>query len=197
MRPNGMSGRSLQPFLLSGAGRSAANPFAWWQQMRPRFFDGFYRCLPALAAVGNDLIIEHIIEFRAWREYLARLLGGLDVFLVGVHCEVTEIDRRERDRGTAASARAGRMWKPACSARSSPTISRWTRRMPSPARWPRLYWPPGEAVLPSSFGAGGYPATGEPYPRLPLRTHRGESVCGSGSPCAIGGTAVPRVGAVR
>ena len=67
--------------------------------MRPRFFDGFHRCLPALAAAGNDLIVEHIIEFRAWREDLARLLDGLDVFLVGVHCELAEIDRRERDRG--------------------------------------------------------------------------------------------------
>ncbi|MDX6393174.1 MAG: chloramphenicol phosphotransferase [Streptosporangiaceae bacterium] len=30
---------------------------------------------------------------------LARLLEGLDVFLVGVHCDLAEIDRRERDRG--------------------------------------------------------------------------------------------------
>ena len=67
--------------------------------MRPRFFDGFHRCLPALAAAGNDLIVEHIIEFRAWREYLATLLDGPDVFLVGVHCDLAEIDRRERDRG--------------------------------------------------------------------------------------------------
>src|SRR5690349_10111550 len=81
------------------AGRDPDGPFAWWQQMRPRFFDGFRRCLPALAAAGNDLIVEHVIEFRAWREYLAGLLGGLDVFLVGVHCELAEIDRRERARG--------------------------------------------------------------------------------------------------
>jgi chloramphenicol 3-O phosphotransferase len=50
------------------ARRDLDGPFAWWQQMRPRFFDGFHRCLPALAAAGNDLIVEHIIEFRAWRE---------------------------------------------------------------------------------------------------------------------------------
>ena len=81
-------------------------------RMLLKFFDGFHRCLPALAAAGNDLIVEHIIEFRAWREHLARLLGGLDVFLVGVHCDLAEIDRRERDRGTAGSARAGRTWKP-------------------------------------------------------------------------------------
>lgn len=81
------------------ARRDSDGPFAWWQQMRPRFFDGFHRCLPALAAAGNDLIVEHIIEFRAWREYLARLLDGLDVFLVGVHCNLAEIDHRERERG--------------------------------------------------------------------------------------------------
>ena len=39
------------------------------------------------------------LRFRAWREDLARLLDGLDVFFVGVHCELAEIDRRERDRG--------------------------------------------------------------------------------------------------
>jgi hypothetical protein len=66
--------------------------------MRPRFFDGFHRCLPALAAAGDDLIVEHIIEFRAWREYLTTLPGGLDAFLVGVHCDLAELDRRERDR---------------------------------------------------------------------------------------------------
>ena len=81
------------------ARRDPDGPFAWWQQMRPRFFDGFHRCLPALAGAENDLIVEHIIEFRAWRENLARLLDGLDVFLVGVHCDLAEIDRRERERG--------------------------------------------------------------------------------------------------
>jgi chloramphenicol 3-O phosphotransferase len=74
-------------------------PFDWWHQVRPRFFDGFHRCLPALAGAGNDLIVEHIIEFAAWRAQLADLLAGLDVFLVGVHCDLDVIDRRERQRG--------------------------------------------------------------------------------------------------
>jgi chloramphenicol 3-O phosphotransferase len=30
---------------------------------------------------------------------LAELLSGFDVFLVGVHCDLDEIDRRERVRG--------------------------------------------------------------------------------------------------
>jgi chloramphenicol 3-O phosphotransferase len=78
---------------------SDGGPFDWWRQVRPRFFAGFHRCLPALAQAGNDLIVEHIIEFPAWRSQLADLLLGLDVFLIGVHCDVDEIDRRERERG--------------------------------------------------------------------------------------------------
>ncbi|GIJ43745.1 hypothetical protein Val02_06310 [Virgisporangium aliadipatigenens] len=79
--------------------REDGGPFDWWHQLRPRFFAGFHRCLPALATAGNDLIVEHIIEFRAWRHELAVLLAGLDVFLVGVHCAPDELDRRERARG--------------------------------------------------------------------------------------------------
>ncbi len=79
--------------------RDPQGPFSWWDQLRPRFFAGFHRCLPALAAAGNDLIVEHVIEFRAWRAELARLLGDFDVFLVGVHCSLPEIGRRERGRG--------------------------------------------------------------------------------------------------
>jgi hypothetical protein len=60
--------------------RDRDGPFAWRDQTRPRFFAGFHRCLPALAAAGDDLIVEHIIEFRAWREDLARLLEGPDVW---------------------------------------------------------------------------------------------------------------------
>jgi chloramphenicol 3-O phosphotransferase len=62
-------------------------PFDWQHRVRPRFF------------AGNDLVVDHIIEYPAWREELARLLTGLDVFLVGVHCDLDEIDRRERLRG--------------------------------------------------------------------------------------------------
>jgi chloramphenicol 3-O phosphotransferase len=79
--------------------REHGGPFDWWHQMRPRFFAGFHRCLPAFAAAGNDLIVEHIIEFASWRRELATLLASLDVYLVGVHCDLAELDRRERDRG--------------------------------------------------------------------------------------------------
>ena len=79
--------------------REAEGPFAWWTGMRPPFFHGFHRCIPAFAAAGNDLVVDHVIEFATWRAELAALLRGFDVFLVGVHCDLDELDRRERERG--------------------------------------------------------------------------------------------------
>ena len=35
-----------------------------WPAMRPAVFDGFHRCLPALAEAGNDLIVDHILDRR-------------------------------------------------------------------------------------------------------------------------------------
>jgi chloramphenicol 3-O phosphotransferase len=70
-----------------------------WAEMRPHFFDGFHRCLPALAGAGNNLLVEHIVETQEWMNRLALLLEPFDVFFVGVHCPLPELERRERERG--------------------------------------------------------------------------------------------------
>ncbi len=70
-----------------------------WKTLRPAFFDGFHRALPALAEAGNNLIVEHIVENAEWMARLHRLLGHLDVFFVGLHCPLPELERRERERG--------------------------------------------------------------------------------------------------
>ena len=70
-----------------------------WREMRPAVFDGFHRCLPVLARAGNNLIVDHIIETEAWLSDLLSLLSGFDVFTVGVHCPLLELERRERERG--------------------------------------------------------------------------------------------------
>ena len=70
-----------------------------WSAMRPAVFDGFHRCLPVLAETGNNLIVDHIIENEMWMWDLVKLLAGLDVFFVGVHCPLPELERRERARG--------------------------------------------------------------------------------------------------
>jgi len=66
---------------------------------RERFFDGFHRSIPAFAAAGNDLIVEHILESQDWADQLATLIGHLDVFWVGVHAPLAVLEQRERDRG--------------------------------------------------------------------------------------------------
>lgn len=70
-----------------------------WHEIRPAVFDGFHRCWPALAGAGNNLIIDHIIEQESWIADLTRLLAGFDVFAVGLHCSLEELERREIARG--------------------------------------------------------------------------------------------------
>jgi len=70
-----------------------------WPTLRPQFFDGFHRCLPVLAEAGNNLIVDHIVETEDWMRQLLDLLGRFDVFFVGLHCPLAELERRERERG--------------------------------------------------------------------------------------------------
>jgi chloramphenicol 3-O phosphotransferase len=70
-----------------------------WAGQRPAFFDGFHRSVAAFAEAGNHLIVEHIVETEAWMARLVQLLRGLDVFFVGLHCALPELERREAARG--------------------------------------------------------------------------------------------------
>ena len=70
-----------------------------WSSIRPAVFNGIHRCIPALATAGNNLIFDHIIETEIWMEELVQLLKGLDVFFVGLHCSLEELERREIQRG--------------------------------------------------------------------------------------------------
>jgi chloramphenicol 3-O phosphotransferase len=70
-----------------------------WALMRPAVFDGFHLSLPAFAKAGNNLIVDHIIEQEQWMADLVQLLAPFDVFFVGVHCPLPELERRERHRG--------------------------------------------------------------------------------------------------
>ena len=70
-----------------------------WRAMREAFFLGFERSLLAYVEAGNALIVEHIMESEAWLLRLADTLADHDVFFVGVHCALEELERRERERG--------------------------------------------------------------------------------------------------
>src|SRR5262245_28312034 len=70
-----------------------------WARIRPAVFDGFHGSLAAFAKAGNNLIVDHIIEQEQWMADLIQLLAPFDVFFVGVHCPLPELERRERQRG--------------------------------------------------------------------------------------------------
>ena len=78
--------------------RVRSGDFAW-SSMRSAFFQGFHNALPAIAVAGNNLIVDHIVETREWMTSLLTLLGSLDVYFVGVHCPLAELERRELARG--------------------------------------------------------------------------------------------------
>jgi chloramphenicol 3-O phosphotransferase len=70
-----------------------------WEQMRPSVFRGLHQCIPALATAGNNIIFDHIIETKAGLDELLSLIAELDVFFVGLHCSLPELERREIQRG--------------------------------------------------------------------------------------------------
>jgi chloramphenicol 3-O phosphotransferase len=102
---------SLDLFLFGGEvlpeRRDADGPFAK-SAMRQRLFDGYYGCLAALARAGNNLAIDVIVETMAQRRRLGEELAPFDVFYVGVHCQLPELERRERQRGDRGIGEARR-----------------------------------------------------------------------------------------
>lgn len=60
---------------------------------------GYHRAVAGMAAAGNDLVVDHVLS-EPWRlEDCLTVLADADVFLVGVHCSLEELERRERARG--------------------------------------------------------------------------------------------------
>ncbi len=70
-----------------------------WNVLRPKFFQGFHRSIPALVSSGNRVVVEHVIEHESWLHELVQLLRTFSVFYVGIMCPLTEIESRERSRG--------------------------------------------------------------------------------------------------
>lgn len=66
---------------------------------RAQFFAGFHRSIAAFASAGNHLLVEHIVETAQWASELTALLDPFDVFWVGVHAPLVELNRRELLRG--------------------------------------------------------------------------------------------------
>jgi chloramphenicol 3-O phosphotransferase len=102
---------SLDLLMFGGevlpARRDTAGPFSW-ASMRPMLFDGYYRCLAALASAGNNIVVDYIVETQDQLGRLVNLLAPFDVFYVCLHCPLPELERRERKRGDRRSGDARR-----------------------------------------------------------------------------------------
>lgn len=59
----------------------------------------FNRSLPHIADTGFPVVIDYVMETRAWLDECLTFLEPYDVFLIGVMCPLHELERREIARG--------------------------------------------------------------------------------------------------
>jgi chloramphenicol 3-O phosphotransferase len=64
-----------------------------------RLLDGMYPAIAALAAAGNNVIVEDGILARETLRLAVTVLRDFDVLFVGVRCPLDVIERREQERG--------------------------------------------------------------------------------------------------
>ena len=57
----------------------------------------------APAAAGNNLIVDRLVETPAWLNMLLGLLPPIDVYFVGIHCALMELDSTSSAESDAAT----------------------------------------------------------------------------------------------
>ncbi|MFY1675919.1 MULTISPECIES: chloramphenicol phosphotransferase CPT family protein [unclassified Streptomyces] len=71
---------------------------------------GFHRSVAAMAEVGNDIVLDHVLS-EPWRLLdCLTVLRPDDVLFVGVHCPLAELTRREEARGDRPAGLAARQF---------------------------------------------------------------------------------------
>jgi chloramphenicol 3-O phosphotransferase len=70
------------------------------QPVWPNIITGSHATAAAIARAGNLVIVDNVLEDEpTWVENLLALCDGLEVILIGVHCPLEELERRESERG--------------------------------------------------------------------------------------------------
>lgn len=64
-----------------------------------RLAAGMRVSVAALAAEGNDVVVDDVLIEASWLDHWSEVLTGLETLFVGLHCDVEILDRRERERG--------------------------------------------------------------------------------------------------
>ena len=89
---NTYHGRYLQPGIVE-------HTFA-------RTMLGYYRSLAAFVSAGHNVLADTGFYSRELRDVCVQELSPLRVWLVGVHCSLTELERRERERSDRQEGQA-------------------------------------------------------------------------------------------
>ncbi|MFJ5228195.1 chloramphenicol phosphotransferase CPT family protein [Streptomyces sp. NPDC088400] len=72
---------------------------------------GFHRSIAAMAEVGNDLVVDHVLS-EPWRLLdCLTVLRPQDVLFVGVRCSLGEVVRREQARGDRPAGLAAHQYE--------------------------------------------------------------------------------------
>ncbi|MFE0425289.1 chloramphenicol phosphotransferase CPT family protein [Streptomyces sp. NPDC058953] len=75
-----------------------------------RTWRGYHRAVAGMAAAGNTVVVDHVLS-EPWRlRDCLDLFRPQDVVLVGVHCPLPELERRERSRGDRPPGLAARQF---------------------------------------------------------------------------------------
>jgi chloramphenicol 3-O phosphotransferase len=77
-----------------------------WTTIRPAVVGGFHGCLTALTEAGNNLIVDHVFESRSDYDRLSHAIRDSFTFVVALHCDLQELERRETARGDRGSGDA-------------------------------------------------------------------------------------------
>lgn len=85
-----------------------------WQPIFNRVISGFHHSLAALAGTGSNLIVDHLlvqgVEPYNWLEECLDQITPFNAYLVGVHCPLEELRRREMARGDRGIGQAERQF---------------------------------------------------------------------------------------
>ena len=76
-----------------------------------RVMAGLHGSIAAMSRAGNDVVVDYLKLEPHWLPDLVRALAGLPAIMVGVHCPVEELERREAARGYRMVGQARGHWE--------------------------------------------------------------------------------------
>jgi chloramphenicol 3-O phosphotransferase len=77
-------------------------------QSGQRLVSAMQHAIASVAGLGTHVIADHVLIDKTWVDELAALLADKPVYLIGVHCPLEVLEKRERERKnrTLGQARA-------------------------------------------------------------------------------------------